>query len=157
LKTAFSAGNSLYQQIIGLDMDHSYDYNVLRGEYLYSVATSVNQHLENLMTKGGGEAATSNVSGLTNCVTSLSTMSCISSIGALESVYAADVRHDVACDVATRAQLPMLTSINRILQQLPQKSEDGVLMAPKGPLAIDGNVEKPLEGPHFNFGAPPGC
>jgi hypothetical protein len=142
LKSAFANGPSLFSQIINLNVGTYEDDNNLRAAYLYAVAKDLELKLTGQAGAAGGVDLTSIA---TNCVTSLSTLQCISSLGNAESALAADRRKDVACDVAMRAQLPMVTTLQRLRNNTVNFG------------GSDDHTETPPEGPNRNFGAVPGC
>jgi hypothetical protein len=142
LKSAFANGPSLFSEIISLNVGTYEDDNNLRAAYLYAVANGLELKLSGQAGAAGGVDLTSIA---TNCVTSLSTLQCISSLGSAESALAADRRKDVACDVAMRAQLPMVTTLQRLRNNTVNFG------------GSDDHTETPPEGPNRNFGPVPGC
>jgi hypothetical protein len=139
LTAAFSNGPSIFQQIVDLNIDSYVDYDSLRASYLFYMAESL--RIEMNPNKAGGNL---NINDLaSNCVTTgLATLKCVGSLGTIETTAAANRRKDVACDVAMRAELPMVTTLRRLKQHIKM---------------VDAVIEDPKEGPKYNFGAVPGC
>jgi hypothetical protein len=140
LKNAFSNGPSLYQQIVGLKVGSNVDNDALRAPYLFYMARLLHLEMNPSAIRAGGALNLGDLA--TNCVTGLSALKCISSIGSAENTAAADRRQDVACDVALRSQLPSVTTILRLRQRITMTNP---------------TTEATPEGPRFNFGAVPGC
>ncbi len=140
LNAAFTSGPSLYQQIVNLNVGSYADYDSLRASYLFYMGKLLHFEMNPSANKAGGSL---NVTDLaTNCVTGLDALKCVGSLGTIETTAAANRRKTVACDVAMRAQLPMVTTLRRLKQRVKM---------------LDVVTEDPKEGPSYNFGAAPGC
>ena len=159
LETAFSTGSSLYDQIVNLNIGSNVDFDAMRAEYIEYLATDMRDALRGSAAGAAGGGSPDLTAALSNCgITGLNTINCIETIGSVEAAYAADRRKAVACDVAMRGQLPMLTTIKRVLGALPSHQiAITYTVSTKNGKNIQNNVEQPLEGPSFNFDAAPGC